>query len=237
MIDLHAYVAGGMRPVEYMELHSAESVERSAGMCLGIQTEMYLGSNLGQYTDSCLYILHLILQDVVIVRSQRSGVESGDVECLGAYFRIGDDTVGTLLDAGPQSALEEGADHLLRSDGLGLGKIKPGVLRFRISLDSDLEKLSLLTSDNSADSSAHRRGESDFRSLLIEEKDGSGLYGVTFLYCELWNKASEIGGLYSHCLRNYTLEDTGFRHTLYRYVQPLFQFYIVNHILLCKTKI
>ena len=231
MVDLYAHIAGGMRPVKNVELHSAQFVERRAGVSLRIQTEVNLGNHFGKSADGSLNVLHLILEDVIVVRSQGGRVESGDVECLGAYFRIGNDTVGTLLDAGPQSAFEEGADHLLRSDGLGLGKIEHGVFRFRISLDSDLEKLSLLTSDNSADSSAHRGGEPDFRPLLIEEKDGSGLDGVTFLYCELWNKASEIGGLHSHCLRNYTLEDTGLGHTLYRYVQPLFQFYIVNHIL------
>ena len=67
---------------------------------------------------------------------------------------------------------------------------------------------------------------------LIDKKDGSCLYGITFLYCEFGDKTFEIGWFDGNCLRNYTLEDLGCRYTLDRYIEPLFQFYIVNHNLL-----
>ena len=54
---------------------------------------------------------------------------------------------------------------------------------------------------------------------------------ITFLYCEFGDKTFEIGWLDCYCLRNYRFEDLGGRHTLDGNVEPLFQFYIVNHIL------
>ena len=156
MIDLHTHIAGGVRSVEDMELYSVELMKRGAGVGLGAEAEMYLGGDSREHIDSCLYICGLVLQDEVVVRSQGSGVESGDVDGLGACIRTGYDAIGTLLDAGPQTALEERGDSLFGGDVLRLGKIEFGIFRFLVSLDSDFEKFSLLSSDNFADCAAHR---------------------------------------------------------------------------------
>ena len=156
VIDLHAYVAGGVRSVEDVELDSGKLVERRAGVGFCAETEMDLGSKFCEYVDGCLDVVNLVLENVVVIRCQWSGVESRDVDGFGTYLRVGHDAVGALLDAGPQTALQEGTDSLLGRDGFGLGKIELGILRFRVSLDSDFEKLSLLSSDNFADSAAHR---------------------------------------------------------------------------------
>ena len=191
----------------------------------------------GKHVDGCLDILYLVLEYEIIISGQRSCVESGDVNGFRTYFRIGNNTVGTLLDAGPQSAFKKGGCRLLSSDSLGLGKIELGVFRLRVSLYSDFEKFSLLSSDNFCYSAAYRRGEFHLRSLFVHEKRRACLYGISFLDCELRDKAFEIGRFDSDCLRNYTLEDLGRRYTLDRYIEPLFQFYIVNHNLLYKVNL
>ena len=237
MIDLHAYVPCGVRSVEDVELDSGDLVERRACMCSCAQPEMDLRSYLGKHIDSSLDVLDLILKDEIVVRSQRCRVESRDIDGLGTYFRVGHDAVGTLLDAWPQSAFQKGCDSLLRGDGLRFGKIEFGIDRFRIGLDSDLEKFSLLSSDNFRNSAAYRGRELDIGSFFIDKKDGSRLDGITFLYCEFGNKTFEIGWLDSDCLRNYTFEDLSGRYTFNGYIEPLFQFYIVNHNLLYKVNL
>ena len=72
VVDLHAYVSGGVRSVEDVELDSGQLVERSAGMCPGAEPEMDFRCNFGQNVDGGLNISHFVFQNKIIVSCEWS---------------------------------------------------------------------------------------------------------------------------------------------------------------------
>ena len=109
------------------------------------------------------------LHHKVVVRSQRSGIESRDENGLGADVGASHSAEGALTNSGPETCLEQG---FLDTFGIGKFAIK---MRTRhgifLSLDHHSEECAFFATHYCGDLSADRRSEAD-ASVLLFTKQG-----------------------------------------------------------------
>lgn len=191
VVDLHADVADGVLAREGMRLGALERSHLPLG--LGAHRKMHLArSEFAHYVDTGLEVLLLGAQDVVVVRSQRRGIEGGDEDRFRRVVRVGDNAVGSLHDHGPETRLEQQLDNLLAGSLLQIGLRELLVALYGGGRHGHGENLALLAAVDGRNRTADGRREEDALAVLVEEQRRTGFHLIAHLNQQLGSHALEI---------------------------------------------
>ena len=189
VVNLNTYIACRVLTLEGMQLYALNLRLLTAS----VVREVYLTiGQTAQYIKSLLQWLLLVSKCKVVVDSERCAVECRHENSLWLIAWRSDNTVRTLNKHRPQTRFEQKFDNLLTRC---FRKVKCGevlVCNLLVCGNDNRENLALLTTIDSSNSTADRRGKENLRTLLVEEEWRTCLYCVTNLNKHLWDNALEI---------------------------------------------
>ena len=207
-----------------MQDDAVELVMLAAGEAPCIEREM--DAALGQLAESLeagLKCCDVILEGKVVVRSERRGVHAGNEDGLGLCSGVGNGSERTLLEAGPEAALEQQFHHAVPVERGNLRYVELDGIILSIGFHPDFKELAFVTADNGVDGAADWRAECHLRILLVGEEWRAGLDAVPFLHEQARNHATEIRGFDSYQTGRDFLRHFAKSRSRYGKVQALFQ--------------
>ena len=208
-----------MLSAEVMGGDSLQSLE--AGFDLSVERNVNATvSELCECKDCCLDVVEFVSEHELVVCSQGSGVECGNVDGPRSELRVCHNAVRPLHEGGPETAGKQGLLYCLRVELIDLADPEINILLHLVSLDEDCKQLPLVASHNSAHRSAYRRGEENVLRHLVCQDRTSCEDLVALLDQELRSEVPEIRRSDCDNIRKYGLPDGPDCRTCERNVQP-----------------
>ena len=228
MVNLYAHITYGVLTRECVILHTLNLGH--VALCALTSREVHLAiGEASQHCHTCLNCSLLLLEDEVVVGSQRCRVECRHEDSLGLCLWVSDNAIRTLHNASPKTRLKQ---HLNNFRTLCLGdvsQLKRLSHLLLVGLYGNIKKLALLATVDGRNHTANGRGEQDTGIVLIKEQSLTCLNLVANLNQQLGRYALVIQWAHSIRLSHRSYLQDCLCLTLQIDVETFTQFNVFRH--------